>query len=802
MGTRIKLCVFAPEIHDTISKEVILGLLSSASTLDIDVTIASAGGIKNSDSTLNEKILLYKNVFHEFKFDGVIVLAGTMSHFASIKDIEKFLSFIPRQIPVINISVKVPGYHAIISDNLTPIKTLVDHLILEHGKKRIMFIKGPQGQSEAEERFKGYCLSLNENGFELDDRYIFPGIFTPQTGSQVIKTLVESKIELPDAIVCASDDIALGVYSELKRENINFQELGIAITGFDNMSYTKTMNPCLTTVDQQFINQGRLALQTIIVLIKGGDVPQELHLPKLMFRESCGCSAKDRESLDKKDDYVNIISSRLNDVQIEGLEKHISDIADILNIYVENADYNFVPKLEDYIAKYKYKGYDLKVLVEVLTQLSSRIVTLLSRKRLIEYYKQMEIINSRIITSISNEKVKEFRSMNEQGAELDSVLMRLSSTMSYEELTNALDYNFYYLGIKSISLLFKDTKNSSLKKLNDKIFYKDDSLNRSKKIHCHLFLPINSQNDSGYCEFDISLNSFHIGEVIAFQISRALYLIELFNTLNGKINEIEGSYKDLRTTKDLLMENEQMANIGGLVAGFTHEISTPIGVSVTAVSHLNDEVKKTKKLFDSGIIKKSDMDLFLESTKETSKIIMSNLERTASLINGFKQISVDQASEIKREFEIKLYLGEIIKSLSPILRRGRHQIILDVSEPILLNSYPGAISQIITNLVQNSIKHGFENTKDGIINIKVIKENKNMVILYHDDGCGIGEDKQKKIFEPYYSTKIGRGGSGLGLSIIKKLTEEKLNGSIKYSNESNYGVGFVIIIPIPEVDVD
>lgn len=799
MNKQIRICVFAPEIHDTISQEIISGVLTRARTLGIDITIIAAGGVNRHDRSSNEDAVLYRKVLESVKFDGAIVMAGSFSNHATTKEVIDFLSFIPKDYPLVNLSLKIPGYSSLLVDNISPLEELVDHLINKHNKKRIMFIKGPDGQDEAEDRLQGYKNGLTKNNYEINDELIFKGNFSPHSGAEAVKKLIESGQELPDAIVCADDDTCLGVYSELKRLNIDIKSHNIAVTGFDNMDYTKSMDPSLTTVDQSFILQGEEAVNSLLTLIKVSKCEDNLYKPRVIYRDSCGCSVQNSDSdgyENSEKDYSDLIYYSIDEIEIDGLEEHINDITSNIYKFISDSSYRFTSVIEGYIDRYKYRGYNLKVISDIISQLTRRVVSKLGKDELLLYMEQVDYINNKIIDTITKEKVREYRSFNEQSSELDAILMQLATCMSYNELLEALEKNFFYLGIKSMSLVFPSTENQMLKNISLKVFEKDDSLNRSRKDYCTLYLPIFYQYDFGYCKVKILLNSFHIAEVIAFQISRALYLITLFNNLNEKIFELETSYRDLRATKELLLESEQLANLGGLVAGFTHEINSPIGVGVTATSHLQEQVENIKKSFEGNLIKKSDLENFIKTADESVEIIMSNLNRTASLIHGFKQIAVDQASEILRSFEVGSYLKDVIHSLTPIFKPTSHIVKIDVPESIFIESYPGAISQIITNLIQNSIKHGFENIKNGVIYISAERKNNNILIRFKDNGCGVGNDVVDKIFESYYSTKIGSGGSGLGLAIVKQLIEEKLNGSIRCVSTKGEGLEFFIEFPL------
>lgn len=793
---KLKICVFAPEIHDTISQDVVGGIINKSKYLNVDISIVAAGGVNLQNRVTNEDARLYKDILDLNLFDGVIALTGSFSNHATLEEVHDFFQFIPNDFPFICLSVKLPGHQALLTDNKAPLKNLVNHLISEHHKKRFMFVKGPESQSEADERYSGFLEALEENSIPLYKELIFPGNFSPQAGSDAIKEVLSKGIELPDAIVCVDDDTTLGVLSELKKHDIDIVKDKISLTGFDNMEYTRSMVPSLTTIDQSFVVQGHNAVDAIVKRIKLNNRDDIFYTPKLVIRESCGCSDIENNDYVNSDLSINKIYSSLDEVEIDGLEKHIDDIMSSVLKYTEDSSHNFFKTIDKYIDMYSYNGLNIKTLSDILFQVNKMAIPLLQGEQLLEYLHIVEGINSKIIDTISHERIRDYRSFSEQSSELDGIIMQLSTCYTYNELVEALERNFYYLGIKSMSFSFFFDGSSMLKDLSNRDLEKDDSLNRAIKNYCTLYLPVFTKSSYGYCKLKIVHSSFHIAEVLSFQISRTLYLIELLNDLNDKIFELETSYRDLRETKDLLLESEQLANLGGLVAGFTHEINSPIGVGVTATSHLKEQIREISKLYGNSQMKKSDLEKFLEISNESVDMIQSNLNRASSLIQGFKQIAVDQASEILRKFELGSYIEEIIHSLTPVFKPTKHTIKVHSSEPIMVESYPGALSQIVTNLVQNSLKHGFENIEAGNIEIKATINGNSLNILYMDDGKGIKSGDVDKIFESYYSTKIGQGGSGLGLAIIKELVENKLHGSISCVSSEGEGVKFIIKCPL------
>ncbi len=278
-------------------------------------------------------------------------------------------------------------------------------------------------------------------------------------------------------------------------------------------------------------------------------------------------------------------------------------------------------------------------------------------------------------------------------------------------------------------------------------------------------------------------------------------LLEL-NTLLEKQNEelirkkeeLQYTFENLQKTQEQLIESERMAALGGLVAGVTHEINTPVGIGVTAISNLIEEVQKMAELYKKDEISRKDFKEFLQSTHDAGKLIQKNLERTASLIQSFKQVSVDQVSEQQRVFKIKSYFDDIIRSLSPKFKHKDITFRIECDERLEVNSFPGTFAQIFTNLLLNTFTHGFHDREKGTVNISVFNNNDTLRLEYQDDGAGISRMDLPHIFEPFY-TSDQRKGTGLGLNIVHNLVEQKLHGNISCDSEPGKGVIFRIEIP-------
>jgi len=279
-------------------------------------------------------------------------------------------------------------------------------------------------------------------------------------------------------------------------------------------------------------------------------------------------------------------------------------------------------------------------------------------------------------------------------------------------------------------------------------------------------------------------------------------LNELNKTLDKKVKtrtvELEESYNNLKEAQNKLIEIEKMSSLGSLVAGVAHEINTPVGVSLTGTTQIQYETKKLKKALEDGTLGKNALNHYLDTVTNISDSMYISLRNAATLVKSFKQVAIDQYIENKRDFNLHDYCDEVLLSLHNKTKHSNIQITNAIRPDIVIYSYAGIFSQIITNFVFNSILHAYdENHKYiGKIIIDAYIEDNMLVFTYEDDGKGIDKNSIKKVFDPFFTTKLGEGGSGLGLNIIYNLINHKLDGNIKCESELLKGTKMIINIPI------
>ncbi|TWI64241.1 signal transduction histidine kinase [Pseudoduganella lurida] len=257
----------------------------------------------------------------------------------------------------------------------------------------------------------------------------------------------------------------------------------------------------------------------------------------------------------------------------------------------------------------------------------------------------------------------------------------------------------------------------------------------------------------------------------------------------------EQALHDLRDAQESLLQAERLASLGALVAGVAHEINTPVGIALTSASVLKEATDEMHAAITQGAVKKSDILKYIATAGEGARLIMNNAYRAAHLIHSFKQIAVDQVSEARRRFELHEYIDEVVSSLQPRLKKTQLALAIDCPPGILLDSYPGALAQVLTNLVLNCADHAFEPDQPGHVTIRARADGDWVEMAVTDDGRGIPATLIDRVFDPFVTTRRGQGGTGLGLNIVYNLIVKQFGGSITVSSAAGQGASFIFRMP-------
>ncbi|WP_052452416.1 PAS domain S-box protein [Noviherbaspirillum autotrophicum] len=275
-------------------------------------------------------------------------------------------------------------------------------------------------------------------------------------------------------------------------------------------------------------------------------------------------------------------------------------------------------------------------------------------------------------------------------------------------------------------------------------------------------------------------------------------VIERTEELQQANEELEYTLGTLNMAQEELVRSEKLAALGSLVAGIAHELNTPIGNSLMVASTLLDQSRSLNASYarDNGI-KRSTLEHYIADTGNAGDILVRNLQRAANLVASFKQVAVDQTSSQRRTFSVAEVVAEIMLTLWPTLKKTSFSVKQDIAGGLKMDSYPGPLGQVITNLVNNALLHGFEGRSAGTVLISAHDAADGWLeLLVQDDGVGIPPANLNRIFDPFFTTKLGSGGSGLGLNIAHNIVTGILGGRIRVHSELGRGSSFILSLPL------
>ena len=253
--------------------------------------------------------------------------------------------------------------------------------------------------------------------------------------------------------------------------------------------------------------------------------------------------------------------------------------------------------------------------------------------------------------------------------------------------------------------------------------------------------------------------------------------------------------------QNALVQVEKLAALGGLVAGVAHEVNTPIGVLLSAATHLSAETQKTHRAYQAGELSEEGLSDYFATAAQATQLMALNSQRAADLIQSFKQVAVDQTGGERRVFGVASYIDEVLLSLRPHLKKSPIQIHVDCPPELTMDSLPGAFSQVLTNLLMNALTHAFAPEQAGNVVIAVAEEGQHICLTFSDDGKGIAPELHARVFEPFFTTRRANGGSGLGLHIVHSIVTQSLKGTLAFDSQVGEGTIFTLHLPRSLSDV-
>ena len=808
---RLHIGVLFATMDNSCQYDIWTGIVEYARRNDINLT-AFFGAYQTTSLDISVHFESCINtILNSSSLDGVIMFSGFIAYVIGNDEVEKYAGMISGHIPVISVSYIMPGIPSVIIDNAAGMYSAVNHTIQAHGKKRIAFVKGPDGHPEAEERLEGYKKALRDNNIDYDVRYVYPGNFSPESGrAAVIKMLGDENVSA-DAIVACDDITAIGVLNELKKHEI-FAPADIAVAGFDDDRDSETCIPSLSTVRQDFYQIGQISAQLLHNKINNQPVDEVNYVqPVFVARQSCGClertlSDHRAENCDGDNDAQCLLSYTQREfttlfedhVPVPQIIQWASRLTDVIKEKHFMKD-KFISLINDILISYQQYSRDVMPWSEALDVLTAGVRN--NSGEIESVYAIMSaFVNASALVHemrIKEEKLREIavadnRIMLRRIA--GNLVLKLDIDSLAEELRNSLpelSLNTVIIGLYQKPIRIGDC--GADRKIESLIGFVGDSIINTATDERN---PVTFSDYATIREFDSLSRRFELFFIPLFAQDEELGImlmpfdadisVDTFEMLRVNIST---AVKGSNLIKEIEYQNKQATEANKAKSDFlsrmSHEIRTPMNaiIGMTAIGKkANEAVDKDYALTRIG-----------DASTHLLGVINDILDMT--------KIEADKLELVDAEFDFGQMIEKVLTIVGFRVEEKRQSISINADEriPMFLFGDDQRLVQVITNLMSNAIKFTPEN---GMINLNITIADKNgddcrLRFEVEDSGIGIHPEQQKKIFSMFEQADSGTsreyGGTGLGLSISKRIIE-MMGGEIWVESQLGEGAKFIFTV--------
>lgn len=838
--------LFVDWLEDDYQTAVLCGVADAARQQDANVICFAGGGLDSPDRFAFRRNRTFELATAE-NIDALIVVSGSLGNHVGPEGIAEFLRRFG-DIPTVSIAVPLSGMPGVLVDNARGMRDAIEHLIVQHGYRRIAFVRGPEANEEAERRFRVYREVLATHGIAYDDALVTIGDFHRPSGMTAVEQLLGLGCRRIDAIVAASDYMALGVMDGLQAAGYRVPD-DVAVVGFDDVDEARFASPPLTTVRQPLYEQGLQAANIAAAMLRGVHVEGQVTLhTELVARRSCGCfSQAPTQSMLPPGD---VAAPQLGHAVIRRKERILSDMNQALRGLGRSlaADWHvrlldafmaelegkspgaFLSALEDGLRQVTQKGSDGSVWQDVMSALRRQMLPCLSelaeKARAEELWQQARLLIASVVERLQAQQRLEAERWVRILSETNE---RVITTFDVVSLANALADQLPRLGIQSCYLsLYENGSgaqgNARLILAHDhrrklgpdwvgQVFSArrlvPDGLTLSETRATHIVEPLFFKEHSlGFVVLEMGPRQGVIYEALRDQLSAAIKgatlvqeVVEkdrerdaLMQTLERRATELEQAYLALQKNQEMLVSAERMASIGRLTASIAHEMNSPVAAIRAALAELGHRVDEYQASASDHEVTPEDHLEIVQEMQRALTLAQGAAARAADFVSSIKNQTRDTGRKERIVFNVVSNVKETLLLLGHALRKGNCQITVKHDcETIELRGAPGRLSQIVTNLVTNSIDA--MSPKGGTIEIELVRADELLILHIADTGPGIPESLREQIWEPLFTTKPFGHGTGLGLTIVREIVTADFGGTIEILDRPERGAVFRVTIP-------
>lgn len=844
---RPTLGLFLDWLEDDYQTAVLCGVADAASGHDANVLCFAGGGLRSPDRfhALRNRIFELAN---SHNIDALIVLSGTLGNQVGPAGLAGFLDRF-QGIPTCSIAVPLEGTPSVLVDNARGMRDAIEHLILVHGYRNIAFIRGPEANAEAERRFRVYREVLLAHGIPFQPELVAIGDFHRLSGIAAVHQLMRERRCRFDAIVAASDYMALGAIDALVADGVRVPA-DVAVVGFDDVDEARFASPALTTVRQPLYEQGLQAANMALAMLRGVTVEGQLTLhTELVLRRSCGCfsqteSLRAHPSASSTEGSLRPILAEHSERITAELERSLRGTARalpsdwhvrLLEAFVddleEGGDTRFIDTLEDGLRTATAKGSDGSVWQDTIGSLRRQLLPCIADPRTRARAEEM-CHKARLVVAGVVERVQaQLRLEAERWVRvLSQTNERVITTFDVVSLGQAVAEHLPRLGIQSCYLalyselatpspearliLAHDARRRVLPGVSEQSFPATSLLpagvfpedRRTTFIVEPLFFE---EQELGYMLLEMGPRQGVIYEALRDQISAALkgaLLVQevvdkdrerqrLMQIVERRAAELEQALIELRRNQEMLLATEKMANIGRLTASIAHEMNSPVAAVRAALVELSKRVEEYAKSVDDPEVTPDDHREIAREMQDALRLSMGAATRAAEFVSSIKNQTRDTGKKERILFDTVANARETLLLLGHSLRKHNCRIDLRSNrDSVEVYGTPGRFGQIVTNLVTNAID-AMAPVGGGTIEIGIDQQEQEVVLQVADRGSGIDQELLSRIWEPLFTTKPFGHGTGLGLSIVRDIVSADFGGTVAVEPRPEGGVVFTVTMP-------
>jgi C4-dicarboxylate-specific signal transduction histidine kinase len=736
---------------------------------------------------------------------------------------------------------------SVLVDNVRGMRDAIEHLIVQHGYRRIAFIRGPEANSEAERRFRVYRETLALHGIAYEPGLVAFGDFHRPSGMSAIQQLLGFGRQKIDAVVAASDYMALGAIDALDAAGYRVPS-DVAVVGFDDVDEARFASPPLTTVRQPLYEQGIQAANIVCAMLRGVQVDGHVTLhTELVTRRSCGCFSQSvtipvltqpssrspnlRETVER---YKERILGEMNQA-LRGLSRaltvdwHLRLLSAFMDDLEGSSAPGFLSALEEGLRLVTQKGSDGSVWQDVISALRRQILPCITdaitKARAEELWQQARLLVASVVERVQAQQRLEAERWVRVLSETNE---RVITTFDVVSLASAVAEQLPRLGIQSCYLSLYESGDGAegkarlilahdqRRQLADDWVGKTFTASRlvpeglvlAEFRATHIVEPLFfKEHQLGFVVFEMGPRQGVIYEALRDQLSAALkgaLLVQevvdkdrerevLMQALERRAKELEDAYTALKKNQEILLSTEKMASIGRLTASIAHELNTPVAAIRAALVELDKRVTEYQvSVSDSEVTVEDHLEIVCEM-QQALRLATSAAARAADFVASIKNQTRDTGKKERIAFDGVAITREALLLLGHSLRKGNCSVdFRTTSDVIEVRGTPGRLSQIVTNLVTNSIDA--LSPKGGRIEISLVAEPQRIVLRVADTGPGIPEELLGQIWEPLFTTKPFGHGTGLGLTIVKEIVTAEFAGTVEVGTRPEGGAVFTVVM--------